>query len=99
MHNAVDSLRTLDLVFPYLDSMPAFPSSEDWVWGEEIKGRINEKQKEAIIRVAGLPTTALPPVLIVGPYGTGKTHTVAQAAMQVLQLPNTRILICTQSNR
>lgn len=99
MHNAVDSLRTLDLVFPDLYNIPEFPSLSDWQWKEEIEERLNEKQKEAIIRVASLPNTALPPVLIVGPFGTGKTYTVAQATKQVLEEPNSRILICTQSNR
>ena len=99
MHNAVDSLRTLDLVFPDLYNLPEFPPLQDWQWKEEIGERTNEKQKEAIIRVAALRSSSLPPVLIVGPFGTGKTYTVAQAAKQVLQEPNTRILICTQSNR
>ena len=99
MHNAVDSLRTLDLVFPGLCSIPELPPLSQWQWKEEIGEKTNENQKEAIIRVAAMPGTALPPVLIVGPFGTGKTYTLAQAAKQVLQEPNTRILICTQSNR
>ena len=41
----------------------------------------------------------LPPLLIVGPFGTGKTFTMAQAAKQVLKEEGTRILICTHSNR
>ena len=99
MHNAVDNLRTLDLVFPNLYSLPDFPPLAQWQWKEEIGERTNENQKEAIIRVAAMPGKALPPVLIVGPFGTGKTYTLAQAAKQVLQEPGTRILLCTQSNR
>ncbi|MPC09690.1 putative helicase with zinc finger domain [Portunus trituberculatus] len=33
-----------------------------------------------------------------GPYGTGKTHTLAQGIKQILRQPETRILICTHSN-
>ena len=40
----------------------------------------------------------LPPILIVGPYGTGKTFTLAQAAKEILRQEGTRILICTYSN-
>ncbi|KAH3875724.1 hypothetical protein DPMN_039000 [Dreissena polymorpha] len=40
-----------------------------------------------------------PPLLIVGPFGTGKTYTLAQAAKCVVKVPSTRVLICTHSNR
>lgn len=99
MHNAVDCLRTLDLVFPDLDTALDFPPPQDWHWKEEIGEKTNDKQKEAIICVAANPGSTLPPVLVVGPFGTGKTYTLAQAAKQVLQEHGTRILICTQSNR
>lgn len=34
----------------------------------------------------------------VGPFGTGKTYTLAQAIKEVLLQPNTRVLVCTHSN-
>ena len=41
-----------------------------------------------------------PPLIIYGPFGTGKTETLAQAAMVLsFQASGTRILICTHSNR
>ncbi|KAG8254716.1 hypothetical protein J6590_005275 [Homalodisca vitripennis] len=33
-----------------------------------------------------------------GPFGTGKTYTLAQAIKEVLLQPNTRVLVCTHSN-
>lgn len=36
---------------------------------------------------------------VTGPYGTGKTYTLAQGIKQILHQPDTRILICTHSNR
>ena len=41
-----------------------------------------------------------PPLILYGPFGTGKTETMAQAALLLLQQQvDVRILICTQSNR
>ena len=40
------------------------------------------------------------PILILGPFGTGKTHTLAMAVQETLmQNKDARILICTHSNR
>jgi len=36
--------------------------------------------------------------LFLGPFGTGKTYTLAQAIKQTLLQDNTRILVCTHSN-
>ncbi len=38
------------------------------------------------------------PIVIAGPYGTGKTFTFAQCIKGILDLPNTRVLVCTHSN-
>lgn len=37
-------------------------------------------------------------VFIIGPFGTGKTYTLAQAIKEVLLQSDTRILVCTHSN-
>ena len=40
------------------------------------------------------------PMLVLGPFGTGKTHTLATAVQCALQnQPKSKILICTQTNR
>jgi hypothetical protein len=40
----------------------------------------------------------LPPILLIGPFGTGKTYTLAQIIKQLLHQSEARILICTHSN-
>ena len=41
-----------------------------------------------------------PPFIMYGPFGTGKTETLAQAAMVLVkESSSARILICAQSNR
>ncbi|XP_060071826.1 probable helicase with zinc finger domain [Ylistrum balloti] len=99
MHAAIDRLPTLDLVFPPLNTFP----TTSWVKGspelsEVVSTKLNEKQKEAILKITAEGKLPLPPILLVGPYGTGKTYTLAQAAKQILQQDDTRILICTHSN-
>jgi superfamily II DNA or RNA helicase len=73
-------------------------------WPEQPSPRLNAKQKEAIVAIssdtAGSGVSPLPPVLIVGPYGTGKTYTLAHATLEILRRnPAARVLICTHSNR
>ena len=68
-------------------------------WKEDVGSRSNENQKDAVYKVAAYSHMALPPLLIVGPFGTGKTYTLAQCAKHVLMEEKTRILICTHSNR
>ena len=61
---------------------------------------LNSEQKEAVIRSYFTCKVPTPPVLIVGPYGTGKTYTVAKAVHYVLaHQPKARILIASNSNR
>ncbi|XP_046366711.2 probable helicase with zinc finger domain isoform X1 [Haliotis rufescens] len=97
MHSAVDKLPTLDIVFPP-KSEPAIPWTPNRQWNRDMDNKLNVKQKEAIVGVVTDLNVKLPPLLIVGPFGTGKTFTMAQAAKQVLQQDDTRILICTHSN-
>lgn len=97
MHHAVDALSTLDIVFPPTESLLKLPEV-DWTWKEDVGEKTNENQKDAIMKCAAYSHMALPPLLIVGPFGTGKTYTLAQCAKHVLLESNTRILICTHSN-
>ncbi|KAG9474614.1 hypothetical protein GDO78_004747 [Eleutherodactylus coqui] len=92
-HEAVDRLMDEKLLFPDLDkSRP--PVCKDHIsWG-------NQKQRLAISYIAGSVTGKEPvaPLLIYGPFGTGKTSTLAHAALQVIRQPHTRVLICTHNN-
>ncbi|NXJ70716.1 HELZ2 Helicase, partial [Rostratula benghalensis] len=92
-HQAVDRLLDEKLVLPDVAScsVPYSPGSPQ-------KG--NRKQKLAISFITGQATTSrqVPPLLIYGPFGTGKTFTLAMATIEILKQPNTRVLICTHTN-
>ena len=61
--------------------------------------KLNSRQLSAVVMATAPLDLPLPPILILGPYGTGKTFTLAQAAIEILEQQDTRILICTHSNR
>ncbi|NWX39265.1 HELZ2 Helicase, partial [Steatornis caripensis] len=92
-HQAVDRLLDEKLVLPDVAScsVPCSLRSPQ-------KG--NSKQKLAISFITGQATSSrqVPPLLIYGPFGTGKTFTLAMATMEILRQPNTRVLICTHTN-
>ncbi|KAM6054161.1 3'-5' exoribonuclease HELZ2 [Chlamydotis macqueenii] len=92
-HQAVDRLLDEKLVLPDVASC-----SVPYSLGSPQKG--NSKQKLAISFITGQATTRrqVPPLLIYGPFGTGKTFTLAMATMEILRQPNTRVLICTHTN-
>ncbi|NXS57031.1 HELZ2 Helicase, partial [Brachypteracias leptosomus] len=92
-HQAVDRLMDEKLVLPDVASC-----SVPYSLGSPECG--NKKQKMAISFITGQTTSTrqVPPLLIYGPFGTGKTFTLAMATMEILKKPNTRVLICTHTN-
>jgi len=61
---------------------------------------LNVKQMEAVARITTSRNVLLPPVLLLGPFGTGKTFTLAQAVLRLMkEEPDARVLLCTHSNR
>jgi type II secretory ATPase GspE/PulE/Tfp pilus assembly ATPase PilB-like protein len=61
---------------------------------------LNEDQMKIIEYIAAESQGFCPPLIVYGPFGTGKTETIAQAAMVLgAQKMGFRILICTHSNR
>lgn len=61
---------------------------------------LNDDQMTAVRHIVTQRDGYTPPFIMYGPFGTGKTETLAQATMTLLKdRPNARILICTQSNR
>ncbi|NXK71659.1 HELZ2 Helicase, partial [Amazona guildingii] len=92
-HQAVDNLLDEKLVLPDVASC-----SIPYSLGSPQKG--NSKQKLAISLITGQTTSSrqVPPLLIYGPFGTGKTFTLAMATIEILRQPNTRVLICTHTN-
>uniref|UniRef100_A0A3B1IM46 Probable helicase with zinc finger domain n=1 Tax=Astyanax mexicanus TaxID=7994 RepID=A0A3B1IM46_ASTMX len=98
MHYALDRLRDNSILFPDTGLTPTIPWSPNRQWDEQLDPRLNAKQKEAILAITTPLSINLPPVLIIGPYGTGKTFTLAQAVKHILKQPDSRVLICTHSN-
>ncbi|XP_075418227.1 putative helicase with zinc finger domain isoform X1 [Tenrec ecaudatus] len=99
MHYALDRIKDNGVLFPDITLTPTIPWSPNRQWDEQLDPRLNAKQKEAVLAITTPLSIQLPPVLIIGPYGTGKTFTLAQAVKHILQQQDTsRILICTHSN-
>ncbi|XP_073435910.1 probable helicase with zinc finger domain [Dendrobates tinctorius] len=98
MHFALDRIRDNGILFPDLSATPPIPWSPNRQWDELLDPRLNAKQKEAILAITTPLSVQLPPILIIGPYGTGKTFTLAQAVKHILKQQDTRVLICTHSN-
>ena len=59
---------------------------------------MNSQQLQAVNAIYSDPFEKRAPIVIVGPYGTGKTFTFAQCVKAILNLPDSRILVCTHSN-
>uniref|UniRef100_A0A669PFN7 Helicase with zinc finger 2 n=1 Tax=Phasianus colchicus TaxID=9054 RepID=A0A669PFN7_PHACC len=92
-HQAVDRLFDEKLVLPDVASCSIPCCLQQPQTG-------NSKQKLAISFITGQATSRrqVPPLLIYGPFGTGKTFTLAMATLEVIRQPNTRVLICTHTN-
>ncbi|XP_058847096.1 helicase with zinc finger domain 2-like isoform X1 [Acipenser ruthenus] len=90
-HLAVDLLPEVKIVLPDFAACSVPVSG-----GTFPKG--NAKQQTAISFIVGDRTGPVAPLLIYGPFGTGKTFTLANAAMETVRQPVTRVLICTHTN-
>lgn len=97
-HHAVDKVGDIRLIFPDTFLEPNIPWSPQRQWTNIPDSRLNLKQKEAIVAITTPLYVPLPPILIIGPFGTGKTFTLAQAIKQLIAQSEHRILICTHSN-
>ncbi|XP_022239741.1 probable helicase with zinc finger domain isoform X2 [Limulus polyphemus] len=96
LHYAVDKLNPVHLIFPDLSLNLQIPWSPKKQWKRSAK--LNPKQKEAVVAITTPIDIRLPPILITGPFGTGKTYTLVQAIKEILNQSNTRVLVCTHSN-
>lgn len=97
-HYAIDKIADFKLIFPDTYVEPNIPWTPQRQWSDTLDVRLNLKQKEAVVAITTPVTVMLPPILIIGPFGTGKTYTLAQAIKQLLIQSDTKILICTHSN-
>ncbi|XP_052786949.1 uncharacterized protein LOC128222124 isoform X1 [Mya arenaria] len=108
MHRAVDNLHHLDFVFPPLLHTHDFQKTAsvlERTFDNEGMGDLNQNQITAVVKSSCTLKKVTPPLLIVGPYGTGKTYTIAQAVKYIItqsmkspQEPKSRVLISTSSN-
>ncbi|XP_058635593.1 helicase with zinc finger domain 2-like [Onychostoma macrolepis] len=94
MHKAIDDLPNLDKVLPDLKNSNVCISSQSDT------GELNEKQQAAMNFVLSVTDnrSSIPPLLIYGPFGTGKTRTLAKMTQALVQQPQNKILICTHTN-
>ncbi|XP_071943708.1 3'-5' exoribonuclease HELZ2-like [Antedon mediterranea] len=93
MHYAIDSLENMESVLPLQGYTLAIPPGLS-------TDVLNEKQEQAIeyMRMAGTTAISKPPLVIYGPFGTGKTRTMAESVKKILLKHGTKVLICTMSN-
>lgn len=94
MHRAVDLLPDTKRVLPDLENC-GVPVNN--IHNE----KLNAKQQSAIDFITGNTSVQkfVAPLLIYGPFGTGKTFTLATAARELCKQPDNKVLICTHTNR
>ncbi|XP_068677064.1 3'-5' exoribonuclease HELZ2-like isoform X1 [Montipora foliosa] len=96
MHWALERIN-LDVVFPVVPE----GISEQWS-SSSSSSRLNRSQWYALRQM--LSPQPGPPLLMLGPFGTGKTRTIAEAIKELIimqlndQTADYRILLCTHSN-
>lgn len=110
-HKAVDSLPDVGLVFLMKKDLEDKETNimdvlnQDSVafaknWSRLIlELLLNTHQKKAIAVMTTSSDITIPPVLLLGPFGTGKTNTIAEALRNLLTNSSKhKILLCTHSN-
>nr|XP_014088469.1 probable helicase with zinc finger domain [Bactrocera oleae]XP_014088470.1 probable helicase with zinc finger domain [Bactrocera oleae]XP_014088471.1 probable helicase with zinc finger domain [Bactrocera oleae]XP_014088473.1 probable helicase with zinc finger domain [Bactrocera oleae]XP_014088474.1 probable helicase with zinc finger domain [Bactrocera oleae]XP_014088476.1 probable helicase with zinc finger domain [Bactrocera oleae]XP_036214251.1 probable helicase with zinc finger domain [B len=97
-HNAVDKITDFKIIFPATEIEPNIPWTPKKQWSDACEPKLNAKQREAVNAITTSLGIKLPPILLIGPFGTGKTYTLAQAIKHLLTQPEAKILICTHSN-
>ncbi|XP_036386794.1 helicase with zinc finger domain 2-like [Megalops cyprinoides] len=92
-HKAVDLLPDVGMVLPDLRQCCVPEHHGQYP-------RLNTKQHAAMSFILGDSDgrRTVAPLLIYGPFGTGKTFTLATAAKELVRQPGTRVLICTHTN-
>uniref|UniRef100_A0A674BJF1 Helicase with zinc finger 2 n=1 Tax=Salmo trutta TaxID=8032 RepID=A0A674BJF1_SALTR len=94
MHQAIDLLPDTERVLPDFSNciVPVSKTQQNY--------NLNAKQQAAMEFIIGDTDGggSVSPLLIYGPFGTGKTLTLATAAKELVRQPHTRVLICTLTN-
>ncbi|CAG9763393.1 unnamed protein product [Ceutorhynchus assimilis] len=97
-HYTLDKMANFKMIFPETYLEPIVPWSPSRQWSKNLDSRLNVKQKEAVVAITTPLCVQLPPILVIGPFGTGKTFTLAQAIRNLIKDSTNRILLCTHSN-
>jgi len=97
-HMAVDKIADYKILFPNTNTELDIPWNPKRQWDITLDQKLNSKQREAVVTITSPINIPLPPILLIGPFGTGKTFTLAQIIKQLLTQSEARILICTHSN-
>ncbi|KAL3877847.1 hypothetical protein ACJMK2_035491 [Sinanodonta woodiana] len=97
MHFAIDQLNNTEIVFPDVPKINPLRNERHIL--KVSSSVLNEDQMKAVRHIVAERSGYTPPFIMYGPFGTGKTETIAQAAMVLLkEQPTSKILICAQSN-
>ncbi|XP_068170557.1 3'-5' exoribonuclease HELZ2-like isoform X2 [Antennarius striatus] len=91
MHKAVDLLPDTKRVLPDLKNCGVPVTSI-------LCEKLNKKQHSALEFITGKADKFVAPLLIYGPFGTGKTFTLATAARKLCEHPGNKVLVCTHTN-
>ena len=94
MHKAIDLLPDTKRVLPDLKNCGVPVNNINCE-------KLNTKQQSAVDFITGNSNDQkyVAPLLIYGPFGTGKTFTLATAARELCKQPHNKVLICTHTNR
>ena len=79
-----------------LSSLLDLKEKRQWNW-LALDTKLNTNQREVIERILA-PGNTSSPLVVFGPFGTGKTLTLNQAIRQLVTRKRNRILLCTHTN-
>ena len=95
LHTALDKL-TPEIIMKLMPKSENFENDNkrEWYPGKpEYKAlELDSYQQRALRTIMNSSVGA--PVLVTGPFGTGKTRLLARAAYEILKFPKTKVLIC-----
>lgn len=70
-HNAIDKILDFKIIFPDTYINPNIPWNPKRQWDITLDPKLNSKQKEAVVTITSPISINLPPILLIGPFGTG----------------------------
>lgn len=71
-HMAVDKIADYKILFPDHHLNVDIPWNPKRQWDASLDQKLNSKQREAVVTITSPINIPLPPILLIGPFGTGK---------------------------